>query len=135
LLLADERALRERSGERPDPGGGGLRRVAERRRRDEAAGINGIDRDVRSHGRIYRGAELRLVVGAVQTQAAAEVHQRLQLRQRTKAGHRRLQRRQLPVGRKHVERVVVLAERAAEIGDGSLVAVMSGLAELLNDGQ
>ena len=66
----------------PMPPGDAPRRVAERRRGDQAARVDRIDRDVRANRGVDRGAQLRLVVGAVQPQAAREVDQRLLLRQR-----------------------------------------------------
>ena len=64
------------------PPGDALRGVAERRHRDEAARVDRVDRHVRADRGVDRGAQLRLVVGAVQPQAAGEVDQRLLLGQR-----------------------------------------------------
>ena len=73
----------------------------------------GLIVDVGANRGVDRRAQLRLVVGAVQPQAAGEVDQRLLLRQRPQHRHRRLQRRQLAVGVEDVELGVVLAERRA----------------------
>ena len=79
------------------------------------ASIGWMD-DVGADRRVGRRAQLRVVVGAVQPEAAGEVDQRLLLRQRPQHRHRRLQRRQLAIGVEDVELGIVLAERGARFG-------------------
>ena len=92
------------------PGDGAWRRRAARWRH-QAARVDRMDRDVRAERGVDRGAQLRLVVDAVQPQAAREVDQRLLLGQRPQHRDRRLQRRQLAIGVEDVELGVVLTER------------------------
>jgi hypothetical protein len=70
-------------------------------------------------------AQLRLVVHAVEPQAAGEIDQRLLLGQRPQHRRRRLQRRQLAVGVQDAELGIVLAEGGADVGVvGDAVAVL-----------
>ena len=82
--------------------------------------------DVGANRRVDRGAQLRLVVDAVQPQAAGEVDERLLLGQRPQHVDRRLQRRELPVGVEDVELGIVLSEGGADVvsrvGDAVAVA-------------
>ena len=115
----------ELAGEHADAAGRAPRRVAERSRRHEAARVDRVERDVRANRGVDRGAQLRLVVGAVEAQAAGEVDQRLLLGQRPQHRDRRLQRGQLTIGVEDVELGVVLSERRACLGmSGIAVAVL-----------
>ena len=102
---------------------GGPCRVAERRRRDQTARVDGVDGDVRPNRRVDRGAKLRLVVGAVQPQAAREKDQRFLLRQRPKHGHGRLKGRQLAIGVEDVEFTFVLTKCGSRQRIGNAVPV------------
>ena len=107
--------LRERAGEHPDAARRPLVGVAERRHRDQSTRVHREDLDVRADRGIGGRAHLRVVVSAVHTEAVREEDERLLLGQRTQHRHRRLQRRQLPVGGEDVELAVVLAECGAEV--------------------
>ena len=104
------------AGEHADAAGRGPRGVAERRLRDQAARVDWVQRHVGTDRGVGRRPQLRLVVDAVQPQAAREVDQRLLLRQRPQHGGRRLQRRQLAVGVQDAELRIVLAEGGADVG-------------------
>ena len=60
--------------------------------------------------------QLRLVIDAVEPQAAREVDQRLLLVERLQHTDRRLDGGQLPVGIEDVELAIVLPERGARVG-------------------
>ena len=84
-----------------------------------------MQRDVGADRGVGRRAQLRLVVDAVEPQAAGEVDQRLLLRQRAQHRRRRLQRRQLAVGVQDAELGIVLPEGGADVGVvGDAVAVL-----------
>ena len=100
--------------EHADAAGRRLRRVAERRHRDQPARVDRVDRDVRADRRVDGRAQLRLVVDAVQPQAAGEIDERLLLGQIPQHRRRGLQRRQLAIGVEDVELGIVLAECRAE---------------------
>ncbi len=67
------------------------------------------------------GVELRLVVDAVEAQAAGKVDERLLLVQLAKHFCRGLKRRELAVGVEDVELAVVLAEGGAGVGAAGVV--------------
>ena len=127
-LQARNLLLRERPGEHADAARRTLIGVAERRHRNEPARVDRKDLDVRANRGVGGGAHLRHVVGAVQTQPGREEDERLLLRQRTQHRHRRLQRRQLPVGGEDVELAVVLAECRAEVLEVELAVAVGVLA-------
>ncbi len=91
LKVAD-RGLCQLTGEHADPAGRPRRRVAERCLGHEAPRINRKEFDVRPEGRIRGGAQLRLVIHAVELQATREIHERLLLWKRAKHRDRRLER-------------------------------------------
>ena len=98
-----------------------LGRVAQRRLGHQAARIDRPERDAGADGRVDGGVQLRLVVHAVQPQAAGEVDQRfllVELAQHLGGG---LQRGQLAVGIEDVELAVVLAEGGAGVGGAGVV--------------
>ncbi len=103
------------------PPGDPLRGVAQRRLRHQAARVDGPERHAGADGGVDGGVQLRLVVDAVQPQAAGEVDQRfllVELAQHLGGG---LERGQLAVGVEDVELAVVLAEGRAGVGGAGVV--------------
>ncbi len=96
------------------PPGDGTRGVAHGRLRDQAARVHREERDSGARGRIDGGAELRVIVGAVQTKPAGEIDERLllvELAQHLRGG---LQRGKLAIGAEDGELAAALAERAVD---------------------
>ena len=83
----------------------------------------GIDRDIRLHGGIDGGFQLRLVLDAGLADAAGNVDQRLLLGQRGQLAHRLFDRGQLAVGIEDVELGLIGDEGRA----GILAVVVAGI--------
>ena len=107
--------LRGLPGQQPETGRRRLRGVPERRHRHEPARVDRKDRHVRANGRVDRRAQLRLVVHAVQPQAARKVDERFFLGQIPQHRRRCLQCRQLAIRVQDVELRIVLPECRADI--------------------
>ena len=104
------RCHRRGSGVHAEAAGRTLARVPHRRHRHKAARIDGIEGDVRPTRRIECGAQLRLVIDAVEIQAAGEVDQRFLFAQHAEHLDGGLQRGQLAVGIEEVELAAVLTK-------------------------
>ena len=124
MLEAIRTHARGHAGEHCDSAGRCLRRIAERSARDQSASIDRVEHHVGANRGIDRGVQLRLIVDAVQTQAACEIDQRLLLAQRSQHADRGLQRGQLPVGIEQVELGIVLTECGAGIRGHELVRIL-----------
>ena len=84
-------------------------------------------------GRIHRGVQLRLVVDAVQAQAAGKVNERLLLVHVPQHPGRGLQRGELAVGIEDVELAVVLPEGRAGVGAAGVVDAVGGALPFADD--
>ena len=98
-----------------------MRRIAQRRAGHQPARINGPKRNAGADRRVDGGVHLRLVVDAVQPQAAGKVDQRLLLAHLAQHLRRGLQRGELAVGIEDVELAVVLPEGRAGVGAAGVV--------------
>ncbi len=86
-----------------------------------------------SNGRVDGGVELRLVIDAVEAQAAGEVDERFLLVQLAQHLGRGLQGGELAIGVEDVELAVVLAECGAGVGAAGIVDGLGGSLAFAND--
>ena len=89
---------------------------AQRRRRDQAAGINRPELHPGADRVVDRRAQLRLIVDAVEIHPAGKVDEHLLFAQRSQGFRDGLKRGQLPVGIEDIEFGVVLPERGSGVG-------------------
>ena len=113
--------LRGRARIHADVAGRALRRVAERSPGDQASCIDRPEGNARADGRVDRRVQLRLIVDAVQAQAAGEIDQGLLLAQLAKHLGRGLERAQLAVGVEDIELARVLPEGRASVSRARIV--------------
>ena len=98
-----------------------MRGVSQGRLGHQTARVDGPKRHTGADGAVDRGVELRLVVHAIQPQAAGKVDQRFLLAELPQHFGGGLQRGQLPVGVEDVELAVVLTKRRSGVGSAGIV--------------
>ena len=101
--------------------------------RDQAARINGPERDTRSNGRVDGGVQLRLVINAIEAEAAGEVDERFLLVQLAQHFGGGLQGGELAIGVEDVELAVVLSKCGARVGAAGIVDGLGGSLAFAND--
>src|SRR5205807_7439487 len=87
----------------------------------QTAGVDRPKRHTSTDGGVDRGVELRLVVHAIQPQAAGEIDERFLLAKLPQHFGSRLQRGQLTIGIENVELTVVLPECGSRIRSTGVV--------------
>ena len=103
-----------------------MRRVTGRRHSQQTTGVDGIKRHVGSHGGVYRGADLRLIVDAGLADAARKINQRLLFGKWSQLARGVFQRAQLAIGIENIELGVI---------GGKLPAVVGGIGSGGRDGR